>query len=124
MYNAENRKFVSSSMELVTNRTLSDIDSVPQKSAQDNRRLIGEAVVRDISARWDQVQTTFVDDPRHAVELADAMISTVVKCISEQFSLEREKLEKQWSRGENLSAEELRRTFKRYRSMSDRLLAI
>ena len=131
MFNSDNRKIVSSSIEPVANRgvsTSTDQDSAPQRSTQDkarlNTRLFDEAVVRDFSASWDQVQTAFVDDPRHAVELADAMILAVVKRIADQFSQERAKLEKKWSRGENVSAEELRQTFKRYRALSDRLLAI
>ncbi|HTF64792.1 MAG TPA: hypothetical protein VK638_19100, partial [Edaphobacter sp.] len=87
-------------------------------------RLFDDAVIRDFSAGWDQVQTVFVDNPRHAVELADAMVSAIVKRIAEQVSQEHTKLEKQWSRGENVSAEALRQIFKRYRALSDRLLAI
>jgi hypothetical protein len=85
--------------------------------------LFAENELRDFRARWDQVQTSFVDEPRHAVEQADTLVATVVKHIAEQFAEERNKLEKQWDRGDNVSTEELRQGFKRYRAFFDRLLS-
>jgi hypothetical protein len=85
--------------------------------------LFAENELRDFRARWDQVQTSFVDEPRHAVEQADTLVATVVKRIAEQFAEERSKLEKQWDRGDNVSTEELRQGFKRYRAFFDRLLS-
>jgi hypothetical protein len=74
-------------------------------------------------ARWDQVQTSFVDEPRHAVEQADSLVANVVKRIAEQFSAEREKLETQWSKGQDVNTEDLRQALRRYRSFFDRLLS-
>ena len=85
--------------------------------------LFAENELRDFRARWDQVQTSFVDEPRHAVEQADTLVATVVKHIAEQFAEERSKLERQWDRGDNVSTEELRQGFKRYRAFFDRLLS-
>jgi hypothetical protein len=85
--------------------------------------LFAENELRDFRARWDQVQTSFVDEPRHAVEQADTLVATVVKRIAEQFAEERSKLEKQWDRGDNVSTEELRQGFRRYRAFFDRLLS-
>jgi hypothetical protein len=73
--------------------------------------------------RWDQVQASFVDEPRHAVEQADSLVANVVKRIAEQFSAEREKLENQWGKGDNVSTEDLRQALRRYRSFFDRLLS-
>jgi hypothetical protein len=84
--------------------------------------LFDEEELRDFRARWDQVQTSFVDEPRHAVELADALVGTVVKRIGDQFDEERAKLEKQGDHGQNVSTEDLRQHFKRYRAFFDRLL--
>jgi hypothetical protein len=72
--------------------------------------------------RWDQVQTSFVDEPRQAVEQADGLVASVVKRIAEQFSDERAQLERQWDRGDDVSTEDLRQVLKRYRSFFDRLL--
>ena len=87
------------------------------------RIFAAENELRDFRARWDQVQTSFVDEPRHAVQQADTLVATVVKHIAEQFAEERTKLEKQWDRGDNVSTEELRQGFKRYRAFFDRLLS-
>jgi hypothetical protein len=73
--------------------------------------------------RWDEVQTSFVDEPRQAVEEADSLVANVVKRIAEQFSAERAQLEKQWDSGDSVSTEDLRQALKRYRSFFDRLLA-
>jgi hypothetical protein len=74
-------------------------------------------------ARWVQVQTSFVDEPHHAVEQADSLVANVVKRIAEQFSAERAKLEDQWGKGDNVSTEDLRQALRRYRSLFDRLLS-
>jgi hypothetical protein len=72
--------------------------------------------------RWDKVQTSFVDEPRQAVEQADSLVANVVQRIAEQFSSERATLEAQWSKGDNVSTEDLRQALRRYRSFFDRLL--
>jgi hypothetical protein len=94
-----------------------------QTNGRNESPLFAENELRDFRARWDQVQTSFVDEPRHAVEQADTLVATVVKHIAEQFAEERSKLEKQWDRGDNVSTEELRQGFKRYRAFFDRLLS-
>jgi hypothetical protein len=73
--------------------------------------------------RWDEIQTSFVDEPRQAVEQADSLVANVVKRIAEQFSAERAQLEKQWDSGDSVSTEDLRQALKRYRSFFDRLLS-
>lgn len=79
--------------------------------------------LHSLRTRWDEVQTSFVDEPHTAVEQADRLVANVVNRIAEQFAAEREQLEKQWDRGESVDTEELRQAFKRYRSFFDRLLA-
>jgi hypothetical protein len=78
--------------------------------------------LHNFRARWDQVQTSFVDEPRQAVEQADSLVANVVKRIAEQFSAERATLEQQWAQGDNVSTEDLRQALRRYRSFFDRLL--
>jgi hypothetical protein len=95
----------------------------PQSDGRNHSPLFAENELRDFRARWGQIQTSFVDEPRHAVEQADTLVANVVKRIAEQFAEERAKLEKQWDRGDNVSTEELRQGFKRYRAFFDRLLA-
>jgi hypothetical protein len=77
----------------------------------------------DLRHRWDTIQTGFVDEPRRAVKEADSLVAQTMKRVAEVFSQERESLEQQWTRGEDVSTEDLRVTLKRYRSFFDRLLA-
>ena len=73
--------------------------------------------------RWDTIQTGFVDEPRRAVQDADGLVAQTMKRVAEVFADERSTLEKQWTKGENVSTEDLRVALKRYRSFFDRLLA-
>lgn len=90
--------------------------------AQPNQ-LFAQDELKGFRSHWDVVQTSFVDEPRAAVEQADSLVANVVKRIAEQFATEREQLEKQWDRGDAVDTEELRQAFKRYRAFFDRLLA-
>jgi len=74
--------------------------------------------------RWQEVQTGFVDEPRLAVEQADSLVAEMMKQLAEVFADERSKLEEQWSRGDDISTEDLRQALRRYRSFFDRLLSV
>jgi hypothetical protein len=75
-------------------------------------------------SRWEAIQTGFVDQPRTAVEEADALVAQVVARLAEVFSEERSTLEGQWDKGDNISTEDLRLALRRYRSFFDRLLTV
>ena len=75
-------------------------------------------------SRWEAIQTGFVDEPRAAVEEADALVAQVVARLAEVFSDERTTLEGQWDKGDNISTEDLRLALRRYRSFFDRLLTV
>jgi hypothetical protein len=85
--------------------------------------LFPEEELQGFRSRWSDVQTSFVDEPRKAVEQADSLVANVIKRIAEQFASEREELEKQWDRGDEVDTEALRQALKRYRAFFDRLLA-
>lgn len=78
----------------------------------------------ELRARWDRIQVDFVDQPRKAVKDADALVSATMGRLAEIFSAERQKLERQWEKDENISTEDLRLTLQRYRSFFGRLLSI
>ena len=82
----------------------------------------GEA--NDLRTHWDRVQVGFVDEPRKAVQEADALVSSAVKRLTEGFVAERQKLERQWDRGDDVSTEDLRISMRRYRSFFTRLLSV
>lgn len=73
---------------------------------------------------WSAIQTAFVDEPRQCVEKADQLVARVVQRLAESFSQERSGLERQWSKGEDVSTEDLRIALQRYRSFFDRLLSV
>lgn len=79
---------------------------------------------RGFHTRWDAIQTGFVDQPRAAVEQADALVDEMLKRLTDGFGAERAKLESQWTRGQDVSTEDLRIALKRYRSFFERLLSI
>jgi hypothetical protein len=78
----------------------------------------------ELRARWDRIQVGFVDEPRKSVQEADALVSATITRLAEMFAAERQKLEQQWDRSENISTEDLRIALQRYRSFFARLLAI
>jgi hypothetical protein len=86
--------------------------------------LFPEDELHNFRARWNQAQTSFVDEPRKAVEQADSLVANVVTRLAEQFSNERAKLEEQWSKGDDVNTEDLRQALRRYRSFFDRLLSL
>jgi hypothetical protein len=77
----------------------------------------------EFGRRWEEIQTTFVDEPQRAVEQADALVASVMERLADSFARERTHLEGQWSRGEDVSTEDLRVTLQRYRSFFRRLLS-
>jgi hypothetical protein len=74
-------------------------------------------------ARWTDVQNGFVDAPRQAVEQADELVAEVMQHLARTFADERGRLEGHWDRGDEVSTDDLRTAFQRYRSFFERLLA-
>ena len=77
-----------------------------------------------LGTQWGAVQAAFVDDPRAAVERADALVAEEVQSLTTSFTDERSRLEQQWSQGEDVSTEDLRQALHRYRSFFERLLHV
>jgi len=86
--------------------------------------LFPAAEATSFRARWSEVQTGFVDEPRQAVEQADGLVAEMMQRLASVFAGERTGLEEQWSRGDNISTEDLRVALQRYRSFFDRLLSV
>ena len=74
-------------------------------------------------SRWREIQGSFVDEPRRAVEDADALVADLMQRLADGFAQERSRLESQWDRGDEVSTEDLRVALQRYRSFFDRLLS-
>jgi glutathione S-transferase len=73
--------------------------------------------------RWQELQASFVDEPRSTVDRADELVAQVMQRVAEGFATEREHLERQWGRGEDVSTEDLRVALQRYRAFFRRLLS-
>jgi hypothetical protein len=86
--------------------------------------LFPDKETNDFRKRWTDIQTGFVDEPRRAVEQADALVAEVIKRLAESFAGEHSKLEGQWGRGDDVSTEDLRIALRRYRAFFDRLLSV
>ena len=85
--------------------------------------LLPAAMDATFQERWKEIQTRFVDEPRGAVEDADGLVANLMQQLAEGFAKERERLEAQWGRGEDISTEDLRVALQRYRTFFQRLLS-
>ena len=92
--------------------------------AATEQMLFGDGDLTDFHSRWTEVQAAFVDDPRDCVQKADGLVSDVVDRLTAGFTQARSGLEEQWSRGEQVSTEDLRLALQRYRDFFERLLAV
>ena len=79
---------------------------------------------RTFQTRWDAIQVSFVDEPRRAVEQADALVAEALKRQAEIFAAARADLEGQWDRGQDVSTEDLRQALQRYRAFFTRVLKV
>jgi len=86
--------------------------------------LFDDAVDRDFRDRWREIQTGFVDEPRHAVKQADGLVAELMQRLAQSFSEQRNNLEHQWDATDKVSTEELRVALTRYRSFFERLLSV
>jgi len=79
--------------------------------------------MRSMRARWKDIQAEFVDEPRKAVQDADALVADLMQRLAQMFASERDQLENRWAGGGEVSTEDLRDGLRRYRSFFERLLA-
>jgi hypothetical protein len=96
----------------------------PTASEPEMAPLFGQEESQGYRTRWDAIQTGFVDEPRKAVEEADALVAQVMKQLAEVFAQERSQLEHQWEEGDKISTEDLRMALRHYRSFFERLLKV
>ena len=108
---------------VASDRGVTEINRAQNQSAS-STPLFPNNELENLRTRWKEIQTNFVDEPRKAVEQADGLVASAMKRLAEVFADERSKLEKQWDRGDNVSTEDLRVAFQRYRSFFDRLLSV
>lgn len=90
---------------------------------QTPQSVLSKQQVDELHERWNTIQTAFIDEPRRSVKDADALVASATKQITDAFANQRSELEKQWSRGDQVSTEELRITLQQYRTFFSRLLS-
>lgn len=115
---------IGAAQERERERELPAGGDVRELAAENRTPLFEEEEGRGFHTRWEAIQAGFVDEPRAAVEQADALVAELMKRLAEVFAHERDTLEKQWGQGEKVSTEDLRIALKRYRSFFERLLAV
>jgi len=100
--------------------------SQPGAAAETPRQtpLFASTQAEEFRGRWSDIQTSFVDEPRQAVEQADTLVAEVMQRLAQVFAEERSKLEQAWDSGQKTDTEELRQALRRYRSFFDRLLSL
>jgi hypothetical protein len=96
--------------------------ATPADSQERLEPLLGGDEAGTFRERWQSIQVMFVDEPRQAVEDADSLVAELMQRLAQTFHDERENLESQWSRGDDVSTEDLRVGLQRYRSFFERLL--
>ena len=104
-------------------RHLSTADLAGGKT-EANLPLFGQNDTQDFRQRWERIQIGFVDEPRTAVQQADELVASTISRLAEVFANERQKLEAEWDKSDNISTEDLRVALRRYRSFFDRLLSV
>jgi hypothetical protein len=93
----------------------------PEAPAEGQIELMAVDSREQYRARWDVVQTGFVDDPAQAVREADHLVADVMEHLATTFAEERGRLEERWSQGTE-DTEHLRTALQRYRQLLGLLL--
>jgi hypothetical protein len=97
---------------------------VMNPASHDGETLFPNAESDDFRRRWNDIQAGFVDEPKPSVEKADQLVAAAIQRLAQVFADERSKLESAWSKGGEVSTEDLRQALRRYRSFFDRLLSV
>ena len=96
----------------------------PARDADPATRLFSRDEAGSLRSRWGGIQVGFVDEPKRSVKEADQLVGEVISHLAEGFATERQRLASQWDRSDDVSTEDLRCSFHRYRSIFERLLSI
>jgi hypothetical protein len=73
--------------------------------------------------RWNAIQTSFVDGPRHAVQSADRLVTEAMEELAKNVVSHRDSFQAQWRQGDDVDTEQLRVVFQGYRAFLVGLLS-
>jgi hypothetical protein len=97
----------------------------PGQTKEESRTpLFAADAAESFRSRWQDIQTSFIDEPTRAVEQADSLVAEIMQQLAKTFADERAHLEEQGEHGKDISTEDLRMALRHYRSFFDRLLSI
>jgi hypothetical protein len=119
---SETEKTMRTHEEGSTTTSTSD-DAVAPSLDEAPEPLLDAHDAESFKRKWDEIQVAFVDEPRAAVERADALVADVMQRLAAGFSDVRGSMEAHWNRGDDVSTEDLRVALTHYRSFFDRLLS-
>ncbi|MCA2222940.1 hypothetical protein [Nonomuraea aurantiaca] len=76
----------------------------------------------DVRARWHDLQASFVDDPREAVQRADSLLDEVAASLCQALESRISELQYLWKNTAHSDTEQLRMALRSYRDVMHRLL--
>jgi len=94
----------------------------PSTNAGSSTPLLDREESEHLHTRWSEIQGKFVDEPRSAVQQADALVTEVIEKITQMFVNEHSSLESQWNQGNDVTTEDLRQALQHYRAFFNRLV--
>jgi hypothetical protein len=124
MPNTMESQLTTADLANTASRDLNDPAEVHASEDQYTGPLLASDFSNEMRTRWEGIQAGFVDEPRTAVQHADELVAQAIKKLAEGFASERSKLENEWSKGNDVSTEDLRLALRRYRAFFHRLLSI
>jgi hypothetical protein len=96
----------------------------PEADATEQRApLVPSDRADQFASRWNEVKGMFVDEPRKAVQQADALVGELLDDLERSFREQRKDIERGLE-NDDTSTEDLRMALRRYRSFFDRLLSV
>ena len=96
----------------------------PEADAAEQRApLVPSDRADQFASRWNEVKGMFVDEPRKAVQQADALVGELLDDLERSFREQRKDIERGLE-NDDTSTEDLRMALRRYRSFFDRLLSV
>src|SRR5262249_8734073 len=90
---------------------------------QPHAHLLEDNELQAILVRWKDIQAQFVDEPKRAVQDADALVADIMQRLARMFAGERDQLQSQSASGNDVATQGLRRGLLPYRSVVERLPA-
>ncbi|GAA3085056.1 hypothetical protein [Streptosporangium carneum] len=76
----------------------------------------------DVRRRWQEVQASFVDDPRDSVERADSLVTEITDSLRAALEARTSDLQGRWKGAERNDTEDLRTALRDYRALLEQLL--